>query len=133
MLCFIRPKINEVLILFLFVADGLIKKLEELEQNSTLYKGIALKWTGSLSCIHMQYIKTPLAKSRENNKTKKLRINLGHPNPTPNSNPNPTLNSKWIEKTNPNPTPNTKPNPNPKPKIHDPQRWLGPLPNLVRN
>ena len=123
MLCFIRPKINEVLILFLFVADGLIKKLEELEQNSTLYKGIALQWTGSLSCIHVQYIRTPLAKSRENNKTKKLRINLGHPNPTPTP--------KWTEKTNPNPTPNIKPNP--KPKIHDPQRWLGPLSNLVWN
>ena len=110
MLCFIQLKINELLILFLFVTDGLIKKLEELEQNSTLYKGIALKWTGSLSCIHMQYIKTPLAKSRENNKTKKLRINLGHPNPTPTP--------KWTEKTNPNPTPNIKPNP--KPKIYDP-------------
>ena len=71
---------------------------------------IEVNWFIALYSRAIQYIKTPLAKSRENNKTKKLRINLGHPNPTPTP--------KWTEKTNPNPTPNIKPNP--KPKIYDP-------------
>ena len=51
------------------------------------------------------------------------------PNPIPNPNHTPNPNPKRTKKTNPSPNPN---NPKPKPKLHDPQKCLGLLINLVQ-
>ena len=51
------------------------------------------------------------------------------PNPIPNPNHTPKPNPKRTKKTNPSPNPN---NPKPKPKLHDPQKCLGLLINLVQ-